>query len=283
MAFMIYEFDGVALPQYNAEQDDNSATVEPSLVDSIGGVTDYFGPGQRLPRKNAIEISGLYFGETVYMVDEDGAFIVTDDGTFIIAGEGANILRSQLQAIRSKVGVRGTLKRKRQDDGAVEWITARLLRIEHPHKQEEMARRADVTCAWESAMGAWRAETMTTTSKSCSAASNALTVSNSGDVQVRDAIFTFTASAAVSSVRVECVALGVDWTWTGALSSGQALVVDAGAQTVRKAGSDAYSGFVFNSAHSAAGFLPLDPGANPLVVTVDGTGTAKVEHYNQWL
>lgn len=283
MAFMIYEFDGVALPQYNAEQDNNSASVDPSLVDSIGGVTDYYGTGQRLPRKYSIQINGLYFGETTYIVDDTGDFIVTDGGDFIIAGEGANVLRAQLQAIRSKVGVRGSLKRKRQDDNAIQWLTARLLRVEHPHKQEEMARRADVTCVWESAMVAWRAETMTTTSKSCTAVPNALTVPNSGDVQVRDAVFTFTASAAVTSVRVTCPLLGVDWTWTGTLSSGQYLTVDNGAQTVRKGTANAYSGFVFNSAHTADRFLPINPGTNPIVVTVDGTGTAKVEHYNQWL
>ncbi len=54
------------------------------------------------------------------------------------------------------------------------------------------------------------------------------------------------------------------------------------AQTVRVWGVDAYSGFVLNAGHTAAGWLPLATGETPLEITViGGDATATAQHYTQ--
>ena len=282
MAYLITEFDGVALPEYEPEQDDSAAEVQSILIDSIGGVTDYYGATARLPRKYGIEVTGTYLGETTYLVDEGDNYIVDEAGNYIIAGDAINILRAQVQALRAKVGRRGQLVRIRQDDDVEQWITARLLQVRHDKRQNEMARLAKMTCLFESTHTAWRAATATQKSVSASdGVATGLTVSNGGDVTVYDATLTVArTSGTITGVTV--TGSDIALSWAGSLASG-ALVIDCAAQTVRAAGVNAYSGFTLNSGHTARGWLPLEQGATPLVVTVTGgAATVTVAHYNQF-
>jgi DNA repair protein RecO (recombination protein O) len=80
-----------------------------------------------------------------------------------------------------------------------------------------------------------------------------------------------------------CAVTGVAWSWTGSLTTGQALVVDAGARTVRQAGVDAYSGFALASTHTARGWLPLAAGINSLQIASVGPGSAALTFYPQFL
>lgn len=282
MAYQIVEFCGVTLPYYNPEQQDSAAVVESALMDSVGGVTDYYGTLTRRARRYGIELTGIYLGETSYVVDEAGNQIVDESGNIIIAGDGVSMLRAQVQALRAKTGVRGSLWRIRQDDDAREWITARLLSVTHDKRREEMGRLAKLSCSFESTHTAWRAETATTTSVSTTAGVGVgLVVPVGGDTGVQDAVLTVTrTSGTITAVTV--TGAGIAWMWTGSLASG-AVVVDCGAQTVRKAGVDAYSGFALGSGHTVAGWLPLEPGLTPLTVTTTGgAATVAVQHYNQW-
>lgn len=285
MAYRYTEFDGVPLPVGNLEQPHDTASIESDLVDSIGGVFSYYGSATKRARKQALQLRGLYWGETAYLTDEAGNYIVDEAGNRIVAGNARAMLRSQVDALRAKRWQSGPLWRVRISDNARQWLTARLLQVRHERKREDMALMAHITCQWESAMVAWRAEDATTVSGNATAgAPLGLLAVNGGDTSVHDAILSVAAtSGTVTSVRVQGPEAGIDWTWTGTLSAGQTLSVDCGRQTMRRSGADVYGGWVRAAAHTAPGWLPLAVGDNPFLVTVaGGNATITISHYNQF-
>lgn len=283
MAYRYTEFDGVPLPTANFEQAHDIAPIESDLQDSVGSVYDYRGAARKAARKQTISLRGIYWGETGYMVDEAGNPIVDEAGNYLIAGDAVNMLRAQVDALRAKRGARGPLWRVRISDGARQWLTARLLQIAWQRTRPDMAVRAELSCLFESAMTAWRAETGTGVTASAAAATpTGLLVQNGGDVAVADAVLSVArTSGTITAVRVQ--GPGIDWTWTGSIGAGQTLQVDCGSQTMRRSGADVYGGWVRAAAHTAPGWLPLALGDNPFLVTVaGGNATLTISHYNQF-
>ena len=281
MAYLITTFDGVPLPLYDPEQDDSAAEALSTLLDSVGGTFDYYGTANRLPRKYGIEVSGIYVGETEYLVDDADNYIVDEAGNYIIAGTAVNRLRDQIQALRAKLGVRGTLTRIRQDDNVQQTITARLLQVRHDKRQQEMARLAKLTCLFESVQTAWQAASATTTTGNATdGVQMGLTVSNGGDVTVYDATLTIArTSGTITAITI--VGSGISLAWTGSTTG--TLTINCGAKTVRIGSTDSYNGFSLGSGHTSRGWLPLAPGITPLVVTVTGgNATVTIRHYNQF-
>lgn len=268
----IYEFDGVTLPLYDQQQDLGSGAVASSIVLSAGGAFDWAGSARRLPRMQAATVSGIYAAEV------DGDTLVTEAGDRIIEATdnpivlhgGRADLRAQVAALKSKVGTRGTLRRRRFDDFTVaQWRTARLLDVRERGEVEERGMRAALDCVFETVLPGWRAASQSTASLLADAL-----VGVAGNLPVRHAVLTVTASATISSVSVYCAERGIDWTWTGTLAAGTSLVVDDEAQTVVNAGANAYSGLVLGSGHTARGWLDLEPGNQAVTVTVVGTASA---------
>lgn len=283
MAYRYIEFDGVPLPAANFEQQHDTAPIESDLLDSVGGVFAYHGNAQKRARRQTISLRGIYWGETSYLVDEAGNPIVDEAGNRLIAGDATAMLRSQVDALRAKRGVRGPLTRVRIDDGAEQWLTARLLQIAWQRTRPDMAVRAELSCQFESAMTAWRAETATSVTVSAAAdVPTGLLAQNGGDIPVMDAVLTVAhTSGAITAVRVQ--GPGIDWTWTGAIEAGQTLTVDDGAQTMRVGSADAYSGWSRQTGHTAPGRLPLAVGDTALTVTLTGgAGDVTLLHYNRF-
>lgn len=283
MAYRYIEFDGVPLPAANFEQQHDTAPVESDLLDSVGGVFAYHGNAPKRARRQTISLRGIYWGETDYLVDDLGNPIVDEAGNRLIAGDATAMLRSQVDALRAKRGRQGALVRVRMDDGAEQWLTARLLQIAWQRTRPDMAVRAELSCQFESAMTAWRAETATSVTVSAAAGvPTGLLTQNGGDVPVANATLAVArTSGTITAVRVQ--GPGIDWTWTGTLDTGQTLTVDCGSQTMRRSGADVYGGWVRAAAHTAAGWLPLALGDNPFLVTVaGGNATITISHYNQF-
>lgn len=284
MAYRLHKFEDAILPFYDPAPDLSQGPVESTLLDSVGGVFDYYSTRQRLPRKQTITIQGVYLGELAYLVDHAGNYIVDHSGNNLIDGTGKGDLQAQLEALTYYLGRRGQLYRQYFNDSTrLQWKTARLLQVSHPRQQKDTPLLANVGCTFETYMAAWRAASATTTTLGAGSGAQGLAVTNGGNVTVRDAILTITAGATVSSVRVQHVAQGVDWAWAGTLASGSALTIDAGAQTILNGSTDAYSGLTYGSAHTAAGILPLGPGTNVLQITTDASVTVSLSHYDQWL
>ena len=286
--YQIYQFDNVPLPLYNPEVTHDAGPTDSTLMKSIGGVFDVYGSRRRLPSIQRLTVAGIYAvpdTPDVYLVDHAGVYIVDHQGDYQITATAQGYLRRQVDAIRAKQGVRGTLWRRRWDNTVIkQWRTARLLNVRERGSAEQRAQYAQVDLEFETAHAAWRAESAGAASKSLvSGGFAAMNVTVGGNTPVTDAIVSVTASGTITSLVIQAPHVGIDLRWTGTLLNGQALVIDAGAQTVLQAGSDAYSGFALGSSHSAQGWLPLAEGITPLVFQSNGPGVAAAAWYDHWV
>lgn len=268
------------------EDDLGTGAVGSSLLLSAGGAFDWAAGRRRLPLRRTIPFRGRYMAsESALIVDHAGNQIVDHAGNRIMAGTAATMLRAQVDVLRAMLGMEASLYRQREDDAAVQWLTARLLQLQQVRTVDDAGVVAEVAATFETLMAAWRAATATTTSGSVAAAGRVgLRIDNGGDVTVEDAVLTVTATATIALVQVVSAQAGIDWTWTGSLAAGAALVVNAGAKTVRANGVDAYSGFSLGSRHSAEGWLSLPKGGQALVeVALDAAGAVSMVHWNQFV
>lgn len=271
-SYQIYQFDGVTLPLYDQAQDLSTGAVGSSLVMSVGGAFDWAGSRRRLPRRASPTISGQYAAEMDgdQLVESTGNPIIAAAGEYIVTHGARADLRAQVDALKAKVGVRGSLYRRRFDDESIsQFRTARLLEVREKGAIDERGVRAALDCVFEITGVGWRSAAQA----SVSLINNAL-VEVAGTLPVRNATLTITASATITQVSVACAAQGVAWTWAGSLAAGTSLVIDDEARTVTAAGVDAYSGFTLASGHTAEGWIDLAPGANALSVAVVGTASA---------
>lgn len=282
MSWQYVEFDGVSLPLFDHSQDHGPMVAESTLIDSVGSAYDWRGSKRRAGRRQIISLTGLYVGETEYLVDESGERLVDEGSDPLIAGDAAQMTQAYVTALLEKTGVRGKLWRERLGDSVKEWKTARLLQIGWPRGWEDHAIRAELTCQFETLMEFWHAETAISTSASASdGVPLGLTVNNAGQI-VNDAVITVTRTSGTITAFT-LTGDGVSLSWSGSLGSGDVLTIDCGAQTVRKGTADAYSGFSLGGSHTAAGWIPISAGIHSFVVTVTGgNATAKLEYYNQY-
>jgi hypothetical protein len=286
-SYQIYQFDGVALPLYNPETDHSTGAAGSTLRRSIGGVFDTYGARQRLPDIVPFGIRGIYAGGdgNTLLVDHSGNHILDHSGNRILVATAAQWLRLQVDELRSRIGVRGTIWRRRWDNLAVaQWKTARLLSIKESGNTELRTALAEFDLAFETAHAAWRSAAASTVSGNLvSGGLLGLNATSSGNAPVTDPVITIAASGAITSIVIGCVALGVDLRWAGTLSPGQALVIDCGAMSVLQAGGNAYSGLTLGAGHTARGWLPLNYGINVVTIYANGAGTASISHYDKFI
>jgi hypothetical protein len=109
-----------------------------------------------------------------------------------------------------------------------------------------------------------------------------MTINNAGNAPVYNAVLTLTAGAAnITAVTIANAATGYvsSVTYTGTVTAGQALVLDAGAWTVKNNGVDAYAGITYGATHAVDGLLVLGPGNNSITITLTGGSTDSTAAY----
>jgi hypothetical protein len=109
-----------------------------------------------------------------------------------------------------------------------------------------------------------------------SSASTVVALVNDGNETVNAGIFTIVAGdAAITSVHIVCVALGVDFTWTGTVAALSLLVIDTGAQRITNGGIGAYGGFSRGVNHTLDQpiSMPVPPGSTNYTVSIIGGGS----------
>ena len=248
MAYSLVTFDSVNLPLCMPEDPLGSGAVQPGLAGAAGGVFDRYNGRTVLPRVRPIDFRGRYDGSST-------------------------ALRTQLDALRAKVGVWGLLVRKRDDDSVLQSVYARLLSVDGTWVLEDGA-SATLNLRWETGEPSWRAATGSTASGSVGGSTS---IVNDGTAPVVDAIITLTASGgALVNPTLTIAALGVALKWTGSIADTKALVIDCGAMTVKNDGANAYSGFSLEAAHTARGWMPLTVATHALAVAGTGAGSVGV-------
>jgi hypothetical protein len=279
MSYEITHFDSIALPIYNASQQRGTPDVESALKRYTGGVADLWGDNQKLPDVGQIQLAGIYLGEPGAIVTQAGAYLATSTGDHISAGSASNRLRSQLDDLSAMQGKRGQLWRRLADNGQRQWKYARLLKFAHDSKVDERLIRAECKLLFETYQPGWNNATATTAT---GAAGGPLLVSIGGNMPVRDATLAITASATITAITV--AAPGCALAWSGTLSAGQKLTIDAGARTVRiGSATNAYSGFSIATGHTSQRWLDLAPGISGIIVRANAAATVLATWYDQWL
>lgn len=283
MPYLYTAFGTVSLPVYNHEQDHATGDVDSTLVTTPNAAYDYLGTSRRLSKRQVIGVKGIYHDELDYLVDQAGNYILDQAGNYIVVGASGDTLRNQLDNLKAKLGKSDQLWRTDYSGGLRRWKQARLLKVEHPTTVNNRAVFANIGATFETNQAAWRNETSTTITQSLSSGSNTVTTNILGTEDVNDAVITITATGTITSVHITLVATGVDFTWTGSLTSGQILAIDCGKLTIKKNGADAYSGFTLASGHTAQGWVTLAAqAANALGINVNAAGSVSVVRYDQW-
>lgn len=285
MAYSIIRFGDVDLPAVMVTDDLSTGEVASSLVASVGGVWDWYGSNRRQPRSASMEHVGQYAGETTYLVTELGDSIVDESGYRLIAGTATQMMQAQVDRLKAHTGELDRLWRRRDADGVLHWRWARLLQVRHTETVEQHAGAvADVTAVFEMNNGAWRESAPTVVQMTTADATwRPFLVEVTGDVPARDGVLAVTPTSGTVTL-VELTGPGIAWSWAGSLAAGQTLSIDAGAQTVRKAGVDAYSGFALGGGHTTAGWLTLAKGLSAMQVrTTGGTATVTLTYDEQVL
>lgn len=278
MAYRLHMFGSVLLPLGMAEDDLSTGAVDSGLMASVGGAFDALAGRRLLPRWRSIGHTGTYWATESYLV-RGSDFFVDHLGNYLIPGAPDTLLRQQVDALRSRLGAVGSLWRLREDDGSLQWVTARLMSVGYDQRVEDRL-SATLRSTFETLMAGWRSQAARTASVAYPAAARRLLIHNGGNLPVDDAILTITASSTITSLTITMT--GVDLRWTGSLTAGQTLTIDCGRRTVVKAGASAYAGWSLGSGHTAAGWLPLAVGDNLLQVTGSGAGTVAATWYDQF-
>jgi len=188
-------------------------------------------------------------------------------------------VQSNADALMALLGQRLQLWRMREADSALQWKYARMLNCQWD-RDVDQSLHAEIASEYE-AVGYWKAAAQATASR---ASTGSLTLTGGGAARVYDAVITFTASGTgTKTLRLQDSVAGVDWTWTGTVTSGQVVTIDCGAFSVLKNGVAAYSGLTLNAGHASDYWSVVMPGSNTFTVTLTGAGTFQATWYDQWV
>lgn len=253
----LIRFAGVTLPDSVAEDDQNTDPLEESLVQVLGGAFDRFGDDEG-------------FGGPLTLVRRA-----------LVHSSTASVLADSLDQLRALNGQRGQLVA--DVAGEERWRYARLQQISGTRRNVEPGRLL-VEMAFRCEPGGWRGDAVSQ-NETMASSPHTLTLTNSGNRTVRDAVLTITAgSAAITSLNI-AVSGATDIDFGGTISAGNSLVLDFGAKSVKNNGSDAYSDFSLGSNHAIDGWLDLEPGDTDVVLTFSGGSTdsmALAEYDDGW-
>lgn len=269
------------------EDDLGAPPANGTIVDSLAGGFNYLGNSRYYPKRHPINYRGLYVTQTTYLVDEAGNRIVDEAGNYIVVANEATVLRSQIDDIKAQHGKWAYLVRRREDDGAEQFKYARLLNVAHVRTLSDTNRIARLDLTFEAEGKPWRSTfgAEATTSLTANAVTG-LSITTGGTEEVRDAVFTITATSTITGLAI--VRYGDPnfyMQWTGSLTAGQSLVIDCGAHTVEKNGAEAYGGFsLYNGIHNGPDWMILSPSiANSLLIGLTGgPGNLSVVYFDQW-
>lgn len=279
-SYRVSYFDGIELPSYNPDREESPGAVASPLRATIGGMFDMAGSRRLLPLSRQIKVSGVYIAEFPnYIVDDVGDNLVDGSDPWITAASQVAESRDQLDLLTSRIGARGTLVRAAWDNPAVsQTCVARLLVARSKFDKKWRTGGNEVELVFETTQTGWRSGSQS----SVTSVQGTLTAPNQGNLPVRNATLTITASATITSVAVRVAETGCSWVWTGTMLAGQVLVIDSENQTVREDGADAYTWFALASDHTALNWLELQPGHNTVSAVINGSHSATLAWFDMF-
>lgn len=256
MAWIYRRFGGTNLPLLNGQQDLGAAASRSGLQALPGaGAYDAFGsgPAPRAPR------------------------VITLRGTLV--GTSSADLVTQLDALRALRGLRDKLYLVSDADAAERWTWARCLGVDTTRGVAQ-ARWLDVSLQFELPYPVWYGTARLYNGIATANSVTTFSIANGGNTAVLNPVLSITAGAsAITALTVETKKAGVtqaDLAYSGAIAAGQTLVIDAGAQSIKNNGADAYAALSMTTDHVLNGWLRLDPGTTSLIIGITSSTNAPV-------
>lgn len=252
MAFRLTEFDGQALPSQNAIWDFSTPFLPTVLAPTINGRIDYYGERRRIQHSQMFEVD------------------MRADAT-TVAG-----LADQIRDIKKLVWRTGWLHRVEREGGDELRRYCRLLGVGITPRATERGVINKLTLRFETNQPFWYTSSTTTHTSTISSGAN-ISITNSGEEDVLDAVLTITATSNISTLTVEhsktegSKTIISKFAYSGVVLSGNAFVVDCGAYTVTNNAVGALAGFTLDATHNEVYWLRIPPGSNTLKITL-GTG-----------
>jgi hypothetical protein len=272
------QFAGVALPRYNTTADLTGGRAESPLLETVNGQFDAWGSRRVIPLAPTITLQGIYAYELVSGIAESwitggGDTLVTGGGDTLVMSSGgmpsAETALAQLEELRAKIGMVGTLERVAlEDDAIIQTMQARLLEVRHQTRREWHGKLVQVDCRWEALGDPYWTDGVLRTVSGLS-----MTAITSGNAPVRDATLTLTGAIASSAV---ISGGGHDLTWTGSLTGGQTLTLSG----LRVIANGAPSRVTWGSTHNHDVLIELEPGSTALTIT--GAAAATLSWFDRW-
>ncbi len=267
-------FGSLSLSMIEAEDDLHTGSARLASVGTIAGEYDSYGAGD---------------------AQMDGVVLTR---AFELHGATTDDLDDARDALRAMVLKRARLYARMGDD-SVRWVNARLLDV-----REQRTRRnfnfQRVVCRFHLPSPTWTGADHTAWVldsgeildgglylddggfTDTGASPHVLTVTNGGNRVVTNPVITITAGGAdITAITITKTGeTKIVWTnagTTGALATTKSLIIDCGKFTITDDGANAYSGkTAFDSNHTIAEWLRLDPGDNEITVTFTGGSTDSV-------
>jgi len=196
-------------------------------------------------------------------------------------------LATKFRALRPLVGKRDKLYRSLDGTSATEWAYARLVGMQ-ASRDGDTQLATPYTLRFDVYSPVWNGTSVVTSAALGTEPSTVLAVYNSGNAEVRNPIITITAATGAITNDTLSANSETSLSWAGTLASGNDLVIDCGAQTIRNDGTDAYSGVTYNAGHTVSYWVGLGATATTtLTVTRTGAGSdvvgkLKVSYYEGW-
>lgn len=280
MAYYLSSFITTAIPAYDQVLDDSPARARDAIINTIAGGYDSDG-------------------------DQDATAVLPYElscTSTILATSQAN-WRAEVDKFRALVRKTGRLYRKAIDDNTIQWCKARLVAmptVQGPHQVlwTKVNFRFQVRSLWVGADhtpwvldsgeifdgGLYLDEAGFT--ETMASSPHTITVTNGGNRVVTNPVVTITAGGANITAATIAKTGETKIVWSGTLTAGNDLVIDCGKFTITNNGANAYSGkAAFDSNHTIAEWLRLDPGNNDIDVTFTGgstDSTVTVEFRDGW-
>lgn len=269
MTYRLYQFGSTILPDYNEESDFG-------LVINVKRALD-------LPSGGALD---LFAGERIRPKSRKVTKMCT------LHGVTESELQTQMDALQALVGTAERLWRLRIADDNKHWVDASFDGMPWKRKYGSMNRfLQDVQLSFTVYSPAWYSETThnysggvvlaepddLTTVLAESGETTVLHIDYTGNIDQPAVIFTITATGTVTLVTINNVWNGYSFSYDGTLISGETLVIDTGAVSVKNNGVDDYAHFHPPANHEE--WMHISPGNNALLITIVGGGKFDIVYY----
>ena len=255
------------LPAYDAQRQIGPAPALPAVQTGFAGPFDARSGRNTPPAMRMIEFTGTYIGDPdAGLIDENGDNLTDEGDSPITFDRSADI---QVERLTRLIGETRRIERKRFADGALHYLTARLLSADFQTRPRDGTRIATISPRFETARSAWYSAERKSVSGTLDMTSGAPSVegNNAGLLPARQAIVTLTFSQRGTAFVLSGASGPFGWQWRLDFDAADAASgvwqITAGAEfgiTDPARASNPYTRFSLGGGHNVQPLIWLAPG-----------------------